>query len=84
MLNSLPMNGQTKQLSSANAVAEALYTCAKKITQKRQIQWGLAMAGDKSILRQRVERLYAQIQTSLKVPAHLNAPALALLLLAWF
>ncbi|WP_262694855.1 M56 family metallopeptidase [Kordiimonas aquimaris] len=46
-----------KQLSSANTVAEALYTCAQKITQKRQIQWGLAMAGDKSILRQRVERL---------------------------
>ncbi len=44
-------------LSTAKAVASALYTCAKKITEKRQIQWGLAMAGDQSILKQRVERL---------------------------
>lgn len=44
-------------LSTARAVANALYTCAQKITEKRQLQWGLAMAGDKSILKQRVERL---------------------------
>lgn len=46
-------------LSTAKAVATALYTCAQKITEKRQLQWGLAMAGDKSILKQRVERLLA-------------------------
>lgn len=46
-------------LSTARAVASALYTCAQKITEKRQTQWGLAMAGDKSILKQRVERLLA-------------------------
>jgi beta-lactamase regulating signal transducer with metallopeptidase domain len=46
-----------KQMANASAVADALYTCAKKITEKRQTQWGLAMAGDKSILKQRIERL---------------------------
>lgn len=46
-----------KQLANASAVAEALYTCAKRITEKRQTQWGLAMAGDKSILKHRIERL---------------------------
>ncbi|SDE52725.1 M56 family metallopeptidase [Kordiimonas lacus] len=44
-------------LADAKSVAAALYTCATKIHQTRQIQWGLAMAGDKSMLKFRVERL---------------------------
>lgn len=46
-----------KQLSDARAVATALFTCATKIQENRQIQWGLAMAGNKSMLKTRVERL---------------------------
>jgi len=45
------------QAADSRAVANALFTCATKIHETRQIQWGLAMAGNKSILRQRVERL---------------------------
>ena len=50
--------------ANAGAVANALYTCAKKITEKRQIQWGLAMAGDQSILKQRVARLLKAKQSA--------------------
>lgn len=46
-----------KHLADARSVAAALYTCATKIHENRQIQWGLAMAGNKSMLRTRVERL---------------------------
>jgi len=46
-----------KQAADSRAVANALFTCATKINETRQIQWGLAMAGNKSILKQRVERL---------------------------
>lgn len=46
-----------EQASDSRAVANALFTCATKIHETRQIQWGLAMAGNKSILKQRVERL---------------------------
>jgi beta-lactamase regulating signal transducer with metallopeptidase domain len=45
------------QAENSRAVANALFTCATKIHETRQIQWGLAMAGNKSILKQRVERL---------------------------
>jgi len=45
------------QAADSRAVANALFTCATKINETRQIQWGLAMAGNKSILKQRVERL---------------------------
>jgi len=45
------------QAVDSRAVANALFTCATKIHETRQIQWGLAMAGNKSILKQRVERL---------------------------
>lgn len=41
----------------ARSVAAALYTCATKIQKKQNIQWGLAMADNKSMLRARVERL---------------------------
>ncbi|MFC4347993.1 M56 family metallopeptidase [Kordiimonas lipolytica] len=44
-------------LADAKSVAAALYTCATKIHETRQIQWGLAMAGNKSMLKTRVERL---------------------------
>lgn len=43
--------------ANAHSVAAALYTCATKINENRQIQWGLAMAGNKSMLKVRVERL---------------------------
>jgi len=46
-----------KQAENSRAVANALFTCATKIHETRQVQWGLAMAGNKSILKQRVERL---------------------------
>ncbi|WP_262690969.1 M56 family metallopeptidase [Kordiimonas aestuarii] len=46
-----------KQLADARAVATALFTCATRIQENRQIQWGLAMAGNKSMLKTRVERL---------------------------
>lgn len=46
-----------RQLADARAVATALFTCATKIQENRQIQWGLAMAGNKSMLKTRVERL---------------------------
>lgn len=46
-----------KQAADSRSVANALFTCATKIHETRQIQWGLAMAGNKSILKQRVERL---------------------------
>ncbi len=46
-----------RQLADARSVAAALYTCATKIQENRQIQWGLAMAGNKSMLKTRVERL---------------------------
>lgn len=46
-----------RQLADARSVAAALYTCATKIHEDRQIQWGLAMAGNKSMLKTRVERL---------------------------
>ena len=45
------------QAADSRSVANALFTCATKIHETRQIQWGLAMAGNKSILKQRVERL---------------------------
>ena len=43
--------------ADSRAVANALFICATKIHETRQIQWGLAMAGNKSILKRRVERL---------------------------
>ena len=46
-----------RQAADSRSVANALFTCATKIHETRQIQWGLAMAGNKSILKQRVERL---------------------------
>ena len=46
-----------KQAADSRSVANALFTCATKIHETRQIQWGMAMAGNKSILKQRVERL---------------------------
>jgi len=46
-----------KHLSDNRAVANALYTCATKIHENRHTQWGLAMAGNKSILKRRIERL---------------------------
>lgn len=48
----------------ARSVAAALYTCATKIHNNRNIQWGLAMAGNNSMLKTRVERLV----TSDKIP----------------
>jgi len=65
-------------LSTAKAVASALYTCAKKITEKRQIQWGLAMAGDKSILKQRVERLLKADASSFNVGGRLQRSGIAI------
>ncbi|TNE66405.1 MAG: M56 family metallopeptidase [Alphaproteobacteria bacterium] len=46
-----------RQLENPRAVAAALFTCATKIHDSRNIQWGLAMAGNKSMLKKRVERL---------------------------
>ncbi|MCJ9429498.1 M56 family metallopeptidase [Kordiimonas marina] len=46
-----------KQLSDPRAVATALFTCATKIHDSKNLQWGLAMAGNKSMLKIRVERL---------------------------
>lgn len=68
-------------LSTAKAVASALYTCAKKITEKRQIQWGLAMAGDKSILKQRVERLLKAEGSSFNTAGRVKRGGLAAALL---
>lgn len=65
-------------LSTAKAVANALYTCAKKITEKRQIQWGLAMAGDKSILKQRVERLLKADASSFTAGGRLQRTGIAI------
>lgn len=65
-------------LSTAKAVASALYTCAKKITEKRQIQWGLAMAGDKSILKQRVERLLKADASSFNAGGRLQRTGIAI------
>lgn len=69
-------------LSTARAVATALYTCAQKITEKRQLQWGLAMAGDKSILKQRVERLLTAERSSFTTAGRLKRSGIAALLLA--
>lgn len=69
-------------LSTARAVATALYTCAQKITETRQIQWGLAMAGDKSILKQRVERLLKADGASFNSAGRLKRGGVAALLLA--
>lgn len=69
-------------LSTARAVATALYTCAQKITETRQIQWGLAMAGDKSILKQRVERLLKADGASFNTAGRLKRGGVAALLLA--
>lgn len=69
-------------LSTARAVASALYTCAQKITEKRQLQWGLAMAGDKSILKQRVERLLSADGASFTTAGRLKRGGLAAVLLA--
>lgn len=68
-------------LSTAKAVASALYTCAQKITEKRQIQWGLAMAGDKSILKQRVERLLKADGASFNTTGRLKRGGVAAALL---
>ncbi len=68
-------------LSTAKAVASALYTCAKKITEKRQIQWGLAMAGDQSILKQRVERLLKADASKFTAGGHLQRGGIAAALL---
>ena len=68
-------------LSTARAVANALYTCAQKITEKRQLQWGLAMAGDKSILKQRVERLLKAEGASFNNAGRLKRGGLAAILL---
>ncbi len=67
-------------LSTAKSVANALYTCAKKITEKRQIQWGLAMAGDKSILKQRVERLLKADASSFNVAGRLQRAGITIAL----
>ncbi len=69
-------------LSTAKAVATALYTCAQKITEKRQLQWGLAMAGDKSILKQRVERLLKADGASFNTTGRLKRGGVAAILLA--
>ena len=68
-------------LSTAKAVATALYTCTQKITEKRQLQWGLAMAGDKSILKQRVERLLKADGSSFSNAGRLKRGGLAAALL---
>ena len=68
-------------LSTARAVANALYTCAQKITEKRQLQWGLAMAGDKSILKQRVERLLKAESASFNNTGRFKRGGLAAVLL---
>ena len=74
------------------SVAQAIYACARQITDKQQPQWGLAMARDKSKLRARVERLLNAHQSNFKttagwaklgavaaiVAATLNVPALAI------
>ena len=69
-------------LSTARAVANALYTCAQKITEKRQLQWGLAMAGDKSILKQRVERLLKAEGSSFDTAGRIKRGGIAAILLA--
>ena len=69
-------------LSTARAVANALYTCAQKITEKRQLQWGLAMAGDKSILKQRVERLLKAEGSSFNTAGRIKRGGIAAILLA--
>ncbi len=51
------------------SVAQAIYTCAKQITNKQQPQWGLAMARDKSKLRARVDRLLDANETQFKTTA---------------
>ncbi len=56
-------------INDSRSVANALYTCATKINETRHIEWGLAMAGNKSILRQRVERLINAENTPFKPSA---------------
>ncbi|MCK0068684.1 M56 family metallopeptidase [Kordiimonas laminariae] len=57
------------RIQSSRSVANALYTCATKIHETRHIEWGLAMAGNKSILRHRVERLLKAEDTPFKTSA---------------
>ncbi len=61
------------------SVAEALFTCAKKITinQHQQQHWGLAMARDKSKLKARVERLLNATDTNFETTATWAKAAIA-------
>ena len=65
-----------EQATNSRAVANALYYCATKIQETRQIEWGLAMAGNKSILKRRVERLIDAQNTSFKAAGALSKTAL--------
>ncbi|PCI63802.1 MAG: hypothetical protein COB37_04240 [Kordiimonadales bacterium] len=61
-----------EQAADSRSVANALFTCATKIHETRQIQWGLAMAGNKSILRHRVERLMNAQSTPFKSTSNIT------------
>ena len=63
------------------SVAEALFTCAKKITTNQQQHWGLAMARDKSKLKARVERLLNATDTSFETTATWAKTAIAAVLI---
>ena len=67
-----------KQASDSRAVANALFICATKIHETRQIQWGLAMAGNKSILKRRVERLMSAQSVPFKTTGTVAKSALAI------
>ena len=67
-----------KQAADSKAVANALFICATKIHETRQIQWGLAMAGNKSILKRRVERLMSAQSDPFKTTSTVAKSALAI------
>ncbi|MBV1900159.1 MAG: M56 family metallopeptidase, partial [Kordiimonadaceae bacterium] len=71
-----------KQATNSRAVANALYFCATKIQETRQIEWGLAMAGNKSILKRRVERLVDAQHTPFKAASAFSKTAIAVGVLA--
>ncbi len=66
------------QAADSKAVANALFICATKIHETRQIQWGLAMAGNKSILKRRVERLMSAQSDPFKTTSTVAKSALAI------
>ncbi|MBL4836432.1 MAG: M56 family metallopeptidase [Kordiimonadaceae bacterium] len=66
-----------KQVTNSRAVANALYFCATKIQETRQIEWGLAMAGNKSILKRRVERLVDAQHTPFKAASAFSKTVIA-------